>query len=955
MSNRGHWLMDIGGPQRGPAVDGLVFVAGFRAKGLPPEQYVIMEKAETYSAQCVFFSVGRGGIPVPEAFIYISDGPEKDHTFGELHRQLWSWGGVPLIYRCIPGLVQLFRCAHKADFESKDGTTICRPFATLKQTAAIDSAIKKAAWWDSEQLRNGTLWDDPQACKNLLRNDKAAHKTLINEIKSLSEHLNQKALLPKHLQRKLLILSLLIAYLEARKVLTSEDFRKHLDGADQFFKVLAKGPALVSLLDALESRFNGNVFSLSKEDREHLLNNSQLVQFAQLIESRQEKDGQLTLWNRYSFRDLPVELISHVYQLFVKDANSSVYTPPFLVRLMLDEAMSWKRLDWLEQQEAVVLDPSCGSGVFLVESYKRLVTHWRLRNGWKKPGVVVLKNLLTKVHGIDLEPGAVELAAFSLCLALCDALDPEEIRQSVKLFPPLMGKSLQASCFFEAKEKGKLKASTGIIVGNPPFDSRLTTEGAKSAYKRYLKNHGELPDKQLAYLFLHEAMETVISGGILSLLQQYNFLYNQLSVGFRRRFIERWDVREILDFISVRGLFQKGGADTKIVVVVAEANPPPPERQILHATFRRSVRADAEQGFDIDYYDLFWLPRSLVLNNDGVWRSNLLGGGRVLGLVDRLKKMRTLGAFVDSKKAQGKVWDVGEGFIVTKSAKAKPAPHLTGKFLIEPKHLERDAPLKGLTRISATHIRWQYSETRFQAPMTLIHQNEELATRFIPSGYFGYKHKIVGVCGPPADSIELQQIAEWIRKQQSLLTCFVCAAGTTTFTQRSTWVGLHDILHLPYPESSVLDISVNEQILVDDIVNQLRSLVREGQKSSATTTSADSALGHFNETFLSQINSIYCRKPLRALPEQIWPGVICQPYIFGKGRVDWSGADELKDKLDGLLKEQRGASLHVTRIARIYDGNIVYLLKPNRLRYWLRSVALRDADETLSDLADQGF
>jgi hypothetical protein len=71
--------------------------------------------------------------------------------------------------------------------------------------------------------------------------------------------------------------------------------------------------------------------------------------------------------------------------------------------------------------------------------------------------------------------------------------------------------------------------------------------------------------------------------------------------------------------------------------------------------------------------------------------------------------------------------------------------------------------------------------------------------------------------------------------------------------------------------------------------------------------------------------------------------------------VDWSGDDGLKGKLDILLHEQKGTTLHVTRIARIYDGNFVFLLKPDRLRYWLRSVALRDADETLSDLRAQGF
>ena len=47
--------------------------------------------------------------------------------------------------------------------------------------------------------------------------------------------------------------------------------------------------------------------------------------------------------------------------------------------------------------------------------------------------------------------------------------------------------------------------------------------------------------------------------------------------------------------------------------------------------------------------------------------------------------------------------------------------------------------------------------------------------------------------------------------------------------------------------------------------------------------------------------------------------VVCQPYIFGKGDVDWNGVEELKDKLNNLLKEKKG-NINITRIARLYDG-----------------------------------
>jgi hypothetical protein len=115
------------------------------------------------------------------------------------------------------------------------------------------------------------------------------------------------------------------------------------------------------------------------------------------------------------------------------------------------------------------------------------------------------------------------------------------------------------------------------------------------------------------------------------------------------------------------------------------------------------------------------------------------------------------------------------------------------------------------------------------------------------------------------------------------------------------------------------------------------------------------ALPSFNDIYTQQINATYKKNKLRALDPQAWPGVICQPFVFGKGKVDWEGAEDLKGKLDKLLREQRGSGLTITRIARMFDGPCIYLLKPDRLRYWLRSVALRDADETLADLWEQGF
>lgn len=935
--------------------EGLIPVENYDRVNRRPEEVLMMEKAKLYGATAVFFGIEQNGKPaIAQAFIF--DSEISDNDFAKIHQKLWSWGGVPLAYRHLRGHVQLFCCAHKPDFVGPNGQLICKPVRELR----VATEIATDPWWDAERLRNGTLWDDPEVCKTLLASSKGtAHKKLIAAVKSINDDLNSEKVLPKELRRKLLILSLLIAYLEQRGVFADGYFGSFLKGANRFFEVLSNGDALVKLLSNLEERFNGGVFRITKADEAKLRSSSDLPRFAKLIEGREETNGQLTLWELYSFRDLPVELISHIYQLFVQDEGVSVYTPPFLVRLVLEETLSWERLDRLVDCGEVILDPACGSGVFLVEAYKRLVLHWRSRNGWGRPDDKVLKDLLKHIRGIDLESAAIELASFSLCLAMCDALEPEDIRATIKLFPELVGKTLHHSCFFKALEDGLIQAPVGALIGNPPFESALKTPATKRSYDRYNQEHAPkvMPDKQVAYLFLHEGMKMVAPGGILGMLQQYNFLYNLGSRDFRQKFIQQWNVREILDFVSVRGLFSK---DTKIAVVVAESAQPTKDATILHATFRRSGRSDSEQGFDIDYYDLHWLSRSLVLENDLIWRANLLGGGRVFEMLSRLAKFRTLGDYASEQR-----WDYGEGFIEAapdpenpnpKKRKLAPAKHLTGKPLLPTTALTGTGiDFEQLGVVNAKLFRSSYTEKRFTGPMVVIHQQYKLNHGYVSDGYITYKNQIVGFCAPQARAKSVQTMVTFLERNKATLQAFVAGTSVKLFTQHATTLSAADVIALPYPGTKDLDMSSNESVLVSDVVQYYEDLIRLGQRSGAMLQTGHKALPAFAKQFVAQINVVYGHSQLRALPPQVWPGVICQPFVFGEGRVDWEGADELKNMLDRLLRDQRGTSLRVTRICRIYDGNFVFLLKPDRMRYWLRSVALRDADEALADLRAQGL
>lgn len=943
----GNWLRSLSVSRRDRTIDGLVYVDEFDAAALRPEQVSVIEKARTFGAQGVFFEASRNGYPpIPQALVFLDEGPGDDKEFSETHRRLWSWGGVPLAFRKTRGLVQLFRCAHKPDF-LRGGKQVCNAFDTLGPA----TEIARSPWWDDARLRNGTLWDDPDVAESLVHPDKAAHKAIIDAVSRLYSTIEEGGYLKKHLRRRLLVLALLIAFLMERGVFEDGYFSKFMKGATQPFEIFANGQALIDLLEALEQRFNGGVFSLTESDKETLRGSNRLQHFAELLQGCRDKDGHPTLWRMYSFQDLPVEVISHIYQLFVDDPASSIYTPPFLVRLMLDEAMSWERVAALFAMDQVILDPSCGSGIFLVEAYKRLVLYWRSQHDWKRPGKKVLKELLQKAWGVDKDEGATELTAFSLYLALCDALEPAALRTGAQLFPPILGTSIQHACFFDAKAEGRIKAKVGIVLGNPPFRPELTTSGAERSYQRYGESYGTLPDKQLAYLFLHESMEMLEPGGIISMLQQYSFLYNQQSVAFRHRYFKTWNVREILDLISVRGLFKKGKADTKVLVVVAEARPPDPESRILHATFRRSGRVETEQGFDLDYYDMHWLPRELPLSADGVWRAGHFGGGRVLGLMNQLSKHRTLQAF-----AKNKGWELGEGYIEAKHGHRSPAAHITGKEMI-PSTAIGDGLVdrSKIRKVTATAFRSPYTASRYTPPMLLIREHMDLDQAVWTDSYLTYTQQIVGLCAKQAELPELRRVHDWMRVNSDALRAYVAVASPGLFIQKATAIQADDIYSLPYPVGGELELSPNDHILIADILEFYREYVRKGDRAEKLTESATEAIPKYSSTLLRQINAIYKINPLRQLPLASWPGVICVPFAFGDVEVDWSGTEQLRDKIGGLLTERGGMSLNMTRIARIYDGPCLFILKPDRYRFWMQSVALRDGDEILADLRAQGF
>jgi hypothetical protein len=83
---------------------------------------------------------------------------------------------------------------------------------------------------------------------------------------------------------------------------------------------------------------------------------------------------------------------------------------------------------------------------------------------------------------------------------------------------------------------------------------------------------------------------------------------------------------------------------------------------------------------------------------------------------------------------------------------------------------------------------------------------------------------------------------------------------------------------------------------------------------------------------------------------------ICCAFYFGddKPTIDFGNQEKAEEYLEKLVYNTTNQHLKITRVVRVYENNAIYLIKPKQVRYWLRSVAVRDADDTFSDLRKQG-
>ncbi len=927
---------------------------------------LILENARRLSATAVYLRYSQTNpAPQPQVFIYDNTSQQfSDSQLAEIHRKIWSSDIVSVYYVVERTKVKVFDARKSVDFDGE--RIVVKPFETLDLVAEAQEAYKK---YSAKLFENGSFWEQPEHRKNFLHS-KGSSKTLIDELKKFRDEFVKQNEENRELIQKLLVQSILVKYLEERRdeygngVFEIGYFAQFGD-AEDFCDVIRNGE-IVTFLNSLSNHFNGKIFELTPDEIARLsaLNLDQLANFL----DAKSVNGQLSFWRLYAFDYVPVEVISRIYEEFISDRADAVYTPTHLAQLMVDESMPLET----PQRNFRAIDVSCGSGIFLVLVFKRLVQWWQKQvyektGEIKPPEVDTLQSILQEsIYGVDVEEGSVRLTMFSLSLALCDMLSPTEIWRNLR-FGNLEETNLIHTDFFEfLRTRGD--SEFDLVIGNPPFKDS-SDEVAQTIEEYDLDLEINIPQKQIALLFLDQAMQLLRSGGLLCLVVPAGPLLYNKSLEFREHFFSNYEVPQIIDLST---LFRKGHlfeSEVATAVIFAKNQTPKPDHSILHIAVKRTKAARDKRFFEIDHYDLHYVPLEIAISDSIIWKTNLFGGGHLYYLVKRLNDCRSLGNFLKKKRTSSKhqegpeKWVSGEGYQIGREKRTHAAPHLTGKKLIE----ADDFTEEGILKISVE------TEKKFRVPkqgdQILIFEPPHLlikevlgVNRFVTAyleDYFVFKNQIIGIHAPWSDVVQLQKIETYLQKNYNLLKMLLLSFSSRAGISKSfSTLLMKDFMSLPYPEDdSILELSDNEEIIVQDMLQYGLDLLKQGEQAEASVKQPSTEqLATFGTVFCQNLNAIYqsngnAFRPLEPI-EQI--AFICYPFFYGSDTGPDIHSPTVLNGLNTLLREKRRA-VEFRRVVHLYQNDIVYLIKPKSLKYWLKSVALRDATDVMQDLIASGY
>jgi len=281
------------------------------------------------------------------------------------------------------------------------------------------------------------------------------------------------------------------------------------------------------------------------------------VILADELAARKEVDDLIRLLSTVEMEQFG-DVVGYIYEDLIpveeRHQMGQFYTPPPIAELIV----KW----CLRSPSDYVLDPGCGSGTFVVQSYWRLV-EWKTGRR-KVPAKDVHVSALKQLYSIDINPFPTQLTAMNLAMKYVRAPSTEANILHSDFFTIVPKQEVLAPHTVMTTEGMKHRVvklpeeGFDAVVGNPPYTRWTEIPGAvqdniKERLGAVLSKyslHADVARGKEPGIYVHFilwAKEFLKPGGRLGMIISDSWLQTDYGVEFGRFLLENFKVKALID------------------------------------------------------------------------------------------------------------------------------------------------------------------------------------------------------------------------------------------------------------------------------------------------------------------------------------------------------------------------------------------------------------------------
>ncbi len=369
-----------------------------------------------------------------------------------------------------------------------------------------------------------------------------------------------------------------------------------------------------------------------------------------------------------------------------KKKYALLQTPVFVEEFILDRTLN-PAIDEFGLEKVRLIDPTCGSGHFLLGAFARLFRLWMKRENNE---IVAAQKALDGVWGVDINPFAVAIARFRLIVAAIQACGIKNLKRGhapgwkihlaagdsllfgskpgygeERVRIHRQGELFEVPAIYAVEEAKAvdeiLDQGYHVVVGNPPYII-VRDRSQNSAYRGlYSTCHQKfslgVPFTQRFWELTLQAGENNGGCGYIGMITANSFMKREFGKKLIEEFFPKIDLTHVVDTtgayipghgtstVILFGRNRKPVGDTVRAVLGIKGEPATPDDPSQGFVWRSIVKQIDNSGSQDDYISTSDVPRETFKTHP--WS---IGGGGASELKDQLDEagQQDLGGLVDS-------------------------------------------------------------------------------------------------------------------------------------------------------------------------------------------------------------------------------------------------------------------------------------------------------------------